>query len=40
MVDFSESDKIIKISGKVNKSNNYNWFSGNILFFIYRTSSD
>ena len=41
MVDFVESDKMIKISGKVDKSNTYNGFSGNILFFINRkTSSD
>ena len=35
MVDFDESDKIIKISGKVDKSNTYNGFSNNILFFIH-----
>ena len=40
MVDFSESDKMIKISGKVDKSNTYNGFSGNISFLIHRTSSD
>ena len=41
MVDFGESDKIIKISGKVDKSNTYNRFSSNISFFIQgRTSSD
>ena len=34
MVDFCESDKIIKISGKVDKSNTYKGFSGNISFFI------
>ena len=31
---------MIKISGKVNKSNTYNGFSGNISFFIKRTSSN
>ena len=31
---------IIKLSGKVDKSNIYNWFTGNISIFIYRTSSD
>ena len=32
---------MIKINGKVNKSNTYNRFSGNISFFINnRTSSD
>ena len=40
MVDLGESNKMIKISGKVNKSNAYNGFNGNILFFINRTSSD
>ena len=40
-VDFGESDKIVKISGKVDKSNTYNVFSSNISFFIQgRTSSD
>ena len=34
MVDFGESDKTIKISGKVDKSNTYNGFSSNISFFI------
>ena len=33
MIDFGESDKIIKIRGKVDKSNAYNGFNGNILFF-------
>ena len=41
MVDFSESDTMIKISGKVNKSGPYNGFSGNISCVIHRrTSSD
>ena len=41
MVDFGESDNMIRISGKVNKSNTYNEFRGNISFFINRrTSSD
>ena len=40
MVDFRESDKMKKISGKVDKSNTYNGFSSNISFFIQgRTSS-
>ena len=30
MVGFGEFDKMIKISGKVDKSNTYNSFSGNI----------
>ena len=34
MVGFGESDKMIKISGKVNKSDSYNVFSGDISFFI------
>ena len=33
MGDFSEPDKMIKISGKGDKSNTYNGLSGNILFF-------
>ena len=41
MVGFGESDKMIKISGKMDKSNIYNGFSGNTSFFINRrTSSD
>ena len=41
MVDFDESDKMMKISGKVDKSNTYNWFSDDISLFIQgRTSSD
>ena len=40
MVDFGKSDKMIKLSGKVNKLNTYNGFSINISFFIYRTSTD
>ena len=40
MVDFSESDKMIKISVKVDKSNTYNWFSSNISFFIQGETSD
>ena len=41
MVYFGESDKMIKISGKVNKLNPYKGFSRNISFFINgRTSSD
>ena len=34
MVDFGESDKMIKIRGKADKSNTYNGFSSNISFFI------
>ena len=36
MVDFGESDKMIKIiiSGEVDKSNTYNGINGNISFFI------
>ena len=34
MVDFRESDKMIKINGEVDKSNTYNWLGGNILYFI------
>ena len=30
MVDFGKSDKMIKISGKVDKSNTYNGYRGNI----------
>ena len=41
MVDFGKSDEMIKISGKMNKSNTYKEFSCNISFFIQRrTSSD
>ena len=41
MVDIGESYKMIRISGKVNKSNTYNRFCSNISFFIHgRTSSD
>ena len=40
-VDFSRYDNMIKISGKVDKSNTYNGFSCIISFFIQgRTSSD
>ena len=31
---------MIKIRGKVDKSNTYNGSTGNISFFIHRTSSD
>ena len=34
MVDFGKSDKMIKISGKVDKPNTYNGFRSNISFFI------
>ena len=33
MVHFGESDKMIKISGKVDKWNTYNEFGSNISFF-------
>ena len=36
---FGKSNKRIKISGKVDKSNTYNGFNGNILFFINRRIS-
>ena len=36
MVDFSKSDKMIKISRKVDKPSIYNGFSSNITFFIQR----
>ena len=39
MVDFSESYKMIKISGKVDKSNTYNGFNNSISFFINRRTS-
>ena len=39
MIDFGESYKMIKIRGKVDKSNTYNGFSGNISFFIDRRTS-
>ena len=39
MVHFGESDKMIKIIEKVDKSDSYNGFS-NIEFFIHWTSSD
>ena len=34
MVDFGKSDKMIKISWKVDKSNSYEGFNYNISFFI------
>ena len=41
MVDFGESYKMVKISGKVDKSNAYNGSNSDISFFIQRrTSSD
>ena len=33
MVDLGESEEMIKISGKVDKSNTYNGFSSNISFW-------
>ena len=39
MVDFGESDKIIKICGKVDKSDTYIGLSV-ISFFIHSTSLD
>ena len=38
-VDFDESVKMIKIRGKVDKSNTYNGFRNNISFFINGNSS-
>ena len=35
MVGFGESDKMIKISEKADKSNSYNGFTSNISFFIH-----
>ena len=40
MVDFGTSDKMIKVSEKVDKSNTYNGFSVNSSFFINRRTSD
>ena len=40
MVDFEESVKMIKMSEKMDKSNTYNEFTGNISFFIHKTYSD
>ena len=34
MIDFGKSDKMMKIDGNVYKSNAYDWFSSNILFFV------
>ena len=34
MVDFGESDKMIKINGKEDKSNTYDGFNGNISYLI------
>ena len=34
MLDFGESDKMIKISGKIDKSNTGDGFNSNISFFI------
>ena len=39
MVDFGESDKMIKINGKVDQPNTYNGFSSNISFFIQGRTS-
>ena len=39
MEDFGKSDKMIKVSVEVNKSNTYNGFSCNISFFISRRTS-
>ena len=36
MVDFGESDKMIRISGKVEESNTYNGFSGNIEVLLIK----
>ena len=40
MVDFVESDKMIYKSRKVDNSNTYNRFNGNVSSFMNRTSSD
>ena len=41
MVYFGESNRKIKINGKIDKTNTYNGFSSNISFFtLGRTSSD
>ena len=37
MVDFGKSDKMIKITEKVDQSNTFNGFVGGILFFIHCT---
>ena len=34
MVDFGQSDKMINVSGKLDKLNTYNRFSSDISFFI------
>ena len=39
MVNFGESDKMIKVSRKVDKANTYKGFSANISFFINRRTS-
>ena len=36
MVDFGESEKMIRISGKMNNSNTYNGFSCNNSFFFFQ----
>ena len=36
MVDFGESDKMMKMNGTVYKSNIYNRFTGYISLFIHR----
>ena len=36
MVNFGESDQMIKISEKMEKSDTYKWFSSHILFFFQR----
>ena len=40
MVDCGLSDKMIKINGKIDKSDIYKGFSNDISFFIQRISSD
>ena len=39
IVGFCGPDKMIKLSGKVNESNTYNGFSGNISFFMHKRTS-
>ena len=40
MVDFGESNKMIKINAKKDKSDMYNVFSSNISFFIPRIKNE
>ena len=40
MVDFGKSEKIMKISGKVDKHSTYNGFSSDISFVIQGRTTD